>query len=259
MGTTGLIFGAIVAAWLAYLVPMYLRRNQNNARPQVDPEARFSNSVQIVRDGNAAFGAGTGEEEDAALVSTPLTRRAAVTEIWQTERRMAGRRRNVLVGLGLLLIALTVTSALGHTPWWSLAIPGGLIVAFVGVARFSVRAMHRQFEARLAQVRSGDEEDTVAISREGLVKAEPRQSAVTEVELGAPEGTPGTLWGPLPVTRPTYVQAPVAPRTVRTIDLSAPVSASEPPVTADGPEVREPVRRPEPVRTEQPRPRAVGE
>jgi hypothetical protein len=32
----------------------------------------------------------------------------------------------------------------------------------------------------------------------------------------------GSLWDPLPVTLPTYVSAPKAPRTLRTIDLSEP-------------------------------------
>lgn len=44
----------------------------------------------------------------------------------------------------------------------------------------------------------------------------------------------GSLWDPIPITRPTYVSAPLAPRTVRTIDLSAPVPpAAATPVTAD--------------------------
>ena len=45
------------------------------------------------------------------------------------------------------------------------------------------------------------------------------------------------LWDPLPITVPTYVSKPLAPRTVRTIDLSAPDVTSSGrqtvPVTAD--------------------------
>ena len=50
----------------------------------------------------------------------------------------------------------------------------------------------------------------------------------------------GTLWDPIPITLPTYVSKPLAPRTVRTIDLSGPEMSSsahhEGPVTADAPE-----------------------
>ncbi|OYN94982.1 hypothetical protein [Enemella evansiae] len=259
MGTTGLIFGAIVVAWLAYLVPMYLRRNQQPARPVSDPESRFSDSVQIIRDGSAPAVDQDLNPIDDVQISTPLTRRAAVTEICRTEKRMAARRRNVLGVLGLGLVTLIVLSAIGRTPWWSVTIPVVLIAAFVAIARVSVRAMHQGFEARLARIERGDEEDTVRISREELAKAMSGKDSgsVNRVEIDAPEGAPGTLWDPLPVTRPTYVQAPVAPRTVRTIDLAAPVSASEPPVTADGPgaEVAAVVEAEE----QRPRPRAVGE
>ena len=48
--------------------------------------------------------------------------------------------------------------------------------------------------------------------------------------------TTGALWEPIPVTPATYVSQPLLPRTVRTIDLSAPVAASAPVVpTADNP------------------------
>lgn len=262
VGTTGLIFGAIVVAWLAYLVPMYLRRNQRVSRSISDPESRFSDSVQIIRDGSAPAVDQDLNPIDDVRISTPLTRRAAITEIGRTEKRMAARRRNVLGVLGLSLLTLVVLSALGRTPWWSVAIPGVLLVAFVAIARFSVKAMHRGFEARLAMLQSGNEEDTVRISREELARAVGKESGtITEVEIDGPESAPGTLWDPLPVTRPTYVQAPVAPRTVRTIDLAAPVPSGEAPVTADGPLVAAVVEAQEqrPRAVGEQRPRAVGE
>ena len=66
----------------------------------------------------------------------------------------------------------------------------------------------------------------------------------------------GSLWEPIPITAPTYMSRPLAPRTVRTIDLSAPVpSGSGVPVTADAPEGAD-YR----LEAEEPgRPRAVGE
>ena len=64
-----------------------------------------------------------------------------------------------------------------------------------------------------------------------------RKAAKKDAET---DGKPG-LWDPLPITVPTYVSKPLAPRTVRTIDLSAPDVTSSGrqsvPVTADAPEV----------------------
>jgi hypothetical protein len=53
------------------------------------------------------------------------------------------------------------------------------------------------------------------------------------IELSVPIVPVGSLWDPIPITRPTYVSKPLASRTVRTIDLSAPVPAASLPVTAD--------------------------
>jgi hypothetical protein len=54
------------------------------------------------------------------------------------------------------------------------------------------------------------------------------------------------LWEPVPITVPTYVSKPLAPRTVRTIDLSGPSVSPSPrpqtPVTADAQQPVEPIR-----------------
>lgn len=238
VGTTGLIFGAIVAAWLAYLVPMMVRRHQAQ-EAEADPETRFS-SVRIVRHGADEIAA--RETGQRVRISTPLTRRAAVEEIRRADRRAAGRRRNVLVVLGLALITLIALAIPGITPWWAIAIPAGLIAVFLGIARVSVRTMQRGFDRRLEEIHTGEnaDEDTIVVGEEEtLAKQDNKpQATVTSVELGAPVGRPGTLWDPLPITRPTYVSAPPVARTVRTIDLSAPqpIIADNKPVVADAPE-----------------------
>lgn len=236
MGTTGLIFGAIVVAWLAYLLPMFLRRDSAQHESATDPESRFSSGVQILQRGSAqAFGA---DESDA--VSTPLTRRAAAEEIRREERRAASRRRTVLLVLTVALVLAVILGVTGIAAWWAFLIPAGLLVGFLGIARVSVRAMHREFDRRLTAIHeTGDHEDTVMIGLDEpaptVEKRKPEVSA-TSVELGAPVGRPGTLWDPLPITRPTYVSAPIG-RTVRTIDLSAPEpDADNAPVVADAPE-----------------------
>jgi hypothetical protein len=244
VGTTGLIFGAIVAAWLAYLVPMYLKKHQATIS-ETDPATRFSGSVQIVQFGAERIDA-EGNSVERANVSTPLTRRSAVAEICGAERQAAGRRRNVILVLGSLLILLGLLALVGVAPWGLLAIPGGLLAAFLTIARFSVQAMHRSFEERLDRIDRGCDEDTVIVADEVTLSGEKGRkrpncgkSRVEEVELGAPVGEPGALWDPLPITRPTYVSTPpVRGRTVRTIDLTEPIMVAPgyTPVVADAPE-----------------------
>jgi hypothetical protein len=109
-------------------------------------------------------------------------------------------------------------------------VPFALIVTFLVVARFSVRAMRANFDRVAEEVRSAPDEETVALSLSEVDAAAHEHS----IELSVPLGSTGSLWDPIPITRPTYVSTPLAPRTVRTIDLSAPVPARPSvPVTAD--------------------------
>ena len=226
MGLTGVIFGVIAAAWLVYLVPYFLKRQSDPSMDEVDPAAPFSATVTIVRRGGSLASA----EEATAIVSTPLTRRAALYELGQIDRQAAARRRRVLLFLTLALLAVSVPTALGVLLWWAPTIPAGLLMAFLVIARFSVRAMRRDLDKRARRVRDCGDEQTVAIA----VLSESDEAAEASVELTAPVSRPGSLWDPIPITAPTYVSKPLAPRTVRTIDLSGPAArASVVPVTAD--------------------------
>ena len=231
VGTTGVIFAAIAIAWLAYLVPHFARsREAELVGDEVDPAARFAESVRIVRHGTAPLLNQDLTPIAAYEVSTPLTRRAAVNDLRRLEQIAAGRRRRVLLVLLALVSATVAVCATGLTPWWLLAVPGGLLLAFVGVARFSVRVMRRDLDARYRDIRRGGDESTVLLSRKELVQAAP---SAAPAKLTT---TTGALWDPVPITMPTYVSKPLAPRTVRTIDLSGPgVSTSSRPVTADAP------------------------
>lgn len=231
MGFTGLIFGAIAAAWLVYLVPLFLNRRENGLLEEVEPGEPFSATVTIVRRGTPLDTA----ENGTAVVSTPLNRRAALRELADLDREAARRRRGVLVFLSLLTAIAGALVGFGLVPWWNAAVPGGLIVAFLVVARFSVRTMRRSLDARARVIRGGAGVDEVTVPIAVL------EDVVDEnehaVELAAPVETPGSLWDPIPITAPTYVSRPLAPRTVRTIDLSAPVPAAGAlPVTADAPD-----------------------
>ena len=241
MGTTGLIFAAIAIAWLAYLVPHFVRRREDEPVTAVDPPDRFSDSMRIIRNGTAPL-----VDQDLAQipryeVSTPQTRRAAIKDLCRQERVAASRRRRVLMVLLAGLSAVVGTCTAGLTPWWSLVIPGGLLLLFVVIARISVRVIRRNLDTRYRQIRHGSNESTIFLSREDLAKAElgkgPAASRKVKTESA---DDAGSLWDPVPITVPTYVSKPLAPRTVRTIDLSGPgvttSTRAQVPVTADAPE-----------------------
>ena len=142
MGFQGLIFGAVAACWLVYLVPMLLNRREQGAPEEVEPSEPFGSSVTIVRRGTALDAA----ENGSAVVSTPHNRRAALRELADRDRETAGRRRNVMIFLSLLGITTAVLAAFGLVPWWVLTVPVGLLVAFLVVARFSVARLRRELD-----------------------------------------------------------------------------------------------------------------
>jgi hypothetical protein len=240
VGTTGLIFAGIAIAWLAYLVPHFVRRRDGEPDVELEAVDPFSDSVRILRNGTAPLLDQDLAELREFEVSTPVTRRAAIADLRRLERVAASRRRRVLSGLFAVLCAVISVCSMSWLPWWTVAVPGGLVLLFVVVSRVSVRAMRRDLDARFVAISRGSDEKTVLISRKDAVAGAKDKKAKKAKAKDAKdaEGKPG-LWDPLPITVPTYVSKPLAPRTVRTIDLSAPDVTSSGrqsvPVTADAP------------------------
>ena len=113
VGTTGVIFGAIAIAWLAYLVPHFVRRRDDEPVDEPKPADRFSDSMRIVRHGTAPLLDQDLAEIKTYEVSTPETRRAAVNDLRRLEEVAAGRRRRVLL---ILLAGLSVMIGLAAVP-----------------------------------------------------------------------------------------------------------------------------------------------
>ena len=254
MGTTGLIYVAIVAAWAAYLVPMILKRGDEARRRPVVPssaEARVlsrdpSRPRYVVRP------AGSTAADDPPPPKRYVPNRA---------RRVAAmRRRRVLSILTLSLLSVVALAGLAMLPWWSVAIPGSLIVAFVVLTRVQLRRQARD-RARVAAERRTRAQARHDRGPAGKPAPAPDEEMTIEVKLPAaapePVEKPRTdgLWDPVPVTLPTYVMKEKAPdRTVRTISLSddevfssarttdpaetRPVVESPPPAAADEPEIK---------------------
>ncbi|MDO5677764.1 MAG: hypothetical protein Q4G35_09705 [Propionibacteriaceae bacterium] len=256
----GIIIAVVVCAGLAFALPWVTAQRPTDLEVEPDPTERFADSMRILRRDIEDY----VEDENLASVSTPLTRRAELNELRLIARQAARRRLTVVLVLLATLLALTVLALFSILPWWSLAVPGGLLLAFLAVARFTVVAMHRSLDRRAQAVRSGfdEDEDTGVID---LSFATPEATEIS-IELTMPT-TMGALWDPVPVTANSYMQQPLLPRTVRTIDLSAPVTPSSPLVpTADHPAAH--VEDGEATITASPgeasnvaelRPRAVGE
>ena len=236
-----MIFAAIAIAWLAYLVPHFVRRREGEPveeGAQPDLAHRFSDSMRIVRHGTAPLLDHDLTEIATYEVSTPQTRRAAIQELRRLDKLAALRRRRVLLAL-MAVLSLTIGVCAVHwLPWWAVAVPGGLVVAFAVVARISVQIMRRSLDRRYVEISRGNMEKTVFLSRKsaGSTAVEPKKAVPAQVEPAKPAGG---LWDPVPITVPTYVSKPLAPRTVRTIDLSGPGVTSSArhhgPVTADPP------------------------
>ncbi len=216
-----MIFIALALAWAVYLIPKALQQHDELARSR--SVERFSARMRV-------FG-GTSEPEAVAEPAAPAepvahpalapVAAAGVAPVRRTSRaaarRAAARRRKVLAVLVFLLAATGLVAYLGHLPMWSPAVPAVLIVAFLVVARLTVRreqGIGRRVAVPAEAVASPidepvDTEDTIGVSRADLAAA-----------ADQPLADDGSLWDPLPVTLPTYVSKPRARRTVRTIELT---------------------------------------
>lgn len=234
---SGIIFAGLAVAWAVYLIPKALRHHDEMARSRsVD---RFSHTMRVLgRSGSTArparastesagvFSGGLahatlrGEARDEQTVVTPPApkpaksrRQVRHTVTRAAARRAAARRRRVL---GMLLLAVAVVAVLAWravVPWWSVAVPGGMVLLFLVIARITVRR-ERVRATAVEATEEPDVEDTIGLSRDQLA------AAVADPVDPAPLADEGSLWDPLPMTLPTYVHKARARRTVRTIELT---------------------------------------
>lgn len=167
-------------------------------------------------------------------------------------KKAMARRRRVLALLAGATVLVGCFSAFGLLPWWSCAAPLLLVTIFVWVARRQVRlssdaswsrsadnrlvasnvvrrpaarvdASHgaTRYDSGLPDRDDSDDEPTIDLTS-AQIKGVPTlpEEHVVAVPMTTADGS--SLWDPLPVTLPTYVDKPVARRTIRTIDLGLP-------------------------------------
>ncbi len=212
MDQSGLIFVALAIAWAAYLIPQALRHHDEAVRGRsVD---RFSHSLRVLARREPvssrkarlvvpAEGRPEDPAEPPALEEQYAARRAGA-------RVATRRRRRVLSVLLLALVAVVAVCAAGRLAWPYVAVPAGLLVAWLVACRLMVRKEH----AWRPVVRAESDDDAVEVEPDAVTTG-------THDVVPAERGTDPDVWDPVPVTLPTYVSKPPARRTVRTIDLDS--------------------------------------
>ncbi|MFI2610325.1 hypothetical protein [Kitasatospora sp. NPDC018619] len=206
MSSSGLIYAVIVGAWAAYLVPMWLRRQDelNEARPT----ERFSTAIRLLagrsgleRRAARALGDEPRDDEqsndgpperdgtasdDPVREPEPPAQRPAERPVPEpragTERRarLLARRRRMVTALFLsFALGAVVAAVAGLAFLWVPAVPAVLLTLYIG----HLRKLERQrYEVKLDRARA-------AQAAERLRKRERQRAEAPESE-GAPEGAP---------------------------------------------------------------------
>jgi hypothetical protein len=158
----------------------------------------------------------------------------------------------VLVGLLIGTVVVAVAATLGFLPMWSLTVPIAMVAGFLVIARRQVRRMSDSYwvesqtavpgpsnvirygstrvEATHGAMTRGaaispDDEPTVPLDADDLKVSVAALNQERSVAVPLPTADGGSLWDPLPIMLPTYVDKPVAQRTIRTIELGDPATA----------------------------------
>lgn len=231
-----LIFVAVAVAWALYLIPKALQSHEHATRAR--SVERFSHTMRVLarrepvdhrrsrlvvpgRSGAVTTSSLADAAAEGAPASAPPSAEAAAPAVVlspaqvrarrEASKRAAKRRRRVL---GLLLVSLAAVAgvaAYGLLEWWYVAIPAGLLVAWLVACRLMVKGEHRAWDRLVAPPAAAEAEPTVD---------EEATTVIDTASLADSMTTPG-MWDPVPVTLPTYVSMAAATRTVRTIDLDA--------------------------------------
>lgn len=242
MDPSALIFVALAVAWAVYLIPKALEHHEESARSRtVDA---FSHTVRVlarrepVSPREATLVAGDApappsrrqvrrearalakDKKREAKVQRRNARRlatAARLPIDPRERRRAAaraaRRRLRVVTLILAENAIVaVLAAVGIFGWVWMAVPVGILVAWLVACRLMVR--RERAGAELPMVRH-----TAPVTEQSDPVDADATQGIPAAEAAAPRDP--DAWDPVPVTLPTYVGKPVATRSVRTIDLDS--------------------------------------
>ncbi|MFB7126651.1 hypothetical protein [Kitasatospora sp. NPDC056273] len=222
MSSSGLIYAVIVGAWAAYLVPMWLRRQDelNEARPT----ERFSTAIRLLagrsgleRRAARALGDEPRDEQsddgpperdetasgDPAREPEPPVQRPAERPGPEpragTERRarLLARRRRMVTALFLsFALGAVVAAVAGLAFLWVPAVPAVLLTLYIGHLR---RLERQRYEVKLDRVRAAQAAER--LRKREQQRAEARPPAGAPAEAPAAEPAPAAPVGERPARR----------------------------------------------------------
>jgi hypothetical protein len=217
-----LLFVGVAVAWAVYLIPKALQQHDQAVRARsVD---RFSHTMRVLarrepvsrRSAQLVVPSGRGSSSPVVNPTGASSSAPGASPAEIRARRAAAvaavkRRRRVLSIVLASLSAVVGVAAFGVMAWWYVAIPVGLLMAWLAACRVMVkgeaRAWRRLVDAGPVTERDGGAYDAM--------------SETTEIAVIGDSMRDPAMWDPVAVTLPTYVTKPTATRTVRTIDLDA--------------------------------------
>ncbi len=207
MDLSALIFVALAVAWAVYLIPKALKHHEDDLRSRtVD---KFSTSMRVLASREPVDSRTARLTVAGQPAAEPEPERVPLVASRAAAARATQRRRRVLALILLSCIAVGALAGFAMIPTPYVAIPAGLLVAWLVACRLMVKS---ERAARTSRTTTKVEE---AVADDGPVTEE-----ITVVEAVA-EREPGS-WDPVPVTLPTYVsKEPAGRRSVRTIDLDS--------------------------------------
>ncbi|MEU5811162.1 MULTISPECIES: divisome protein SepX/GlpR [unclassified Streptomyces] len=217
MSSSGLIYAVIVGAWAAYLVPMWLRRQDelNEARPterfstairllsgRAGMERRYAKGLreradqeaepQYLADPDAATETVNSVDADVRPVGMPATRteprsavveRQAVAERQRRQQRLQvlARRRRTTALLFLVFTLGAVVAAVGGVAYlWAPGLPAVMLSAYIAYLRAQER---RRYEFTMDRRRAEAAARQLRENRSGRREAE--EAAGAEPEAAA--------------------------------------------------------------------------
>ncbi|MFE9425159.1 hypothetical protein ACFYNO_19535 [Kitasatospora sp. NPDC006697] len=226
MSSSGLIYAVIVGAWAAYLVPMWLRRQDelNESRPT----ERFSTAIRLLAGRSAmerrasralgdddsadhsadgrSDGPADGESDDApARPARPADAPSAAVvpatghSADRRARVLARRRRMVTLLFAAFALGAVIAAVAGVAFLWVPALPAALLTLYIGHLR---RLERQRFEVKLDRSR--------AASAAQSVRERERERARTAETVRA--AVPAEPADPLPAAAPAEPAADPEPR-----------------------------------------------
>jgi hypothetical protein len=218
--TTGFIFLALAVAWALYLIPKALSHHEEAERVKVAEKLSTTSRVVARREAvdarSSILISGSGLDADS-VARLAAARRAATVKATK-------RRRNVLVVLIAALAVVAGVAGFDVITWLWVAAPVGLVIAWLVTCRLTVRAERRVWASAASPQLAADEADSVGFEGDDNNTTTTPSAVAEDADVESVEAQDAIaegLWAPVPMTLPTYVDAPVARRTVRPIDLDA--------------------------------------